>query len=374
MKKATLILLIISMVLTTGCWDMLEVDQRIYPYTAGYDLLDKEKEIYNITFSYPNLTALGKNAVSEDLANIKTIEAENIFEAMHNISTELQYSFYFKHLKAIILSEEVALQEKLMRETVDGIFRDFTANKNLEMLLVKGSARQVLEAVKNTARIQAVEGVLNSMLENLQKSALFTPKKLGEFIFDMDICGTSVIPIVQAKEDGVEISGGAVFKDYKLVGYITGTQNRDIAYLRNEIDNFSYTTKYKGNEITLMLTDISSKPKLIEATDKIKIKMEVKLEAHIHSYIIGKEYQINTKEILKDIENQIAKEHQAQFKNTIGLFQKEYKADILEIGDYLYKFHPKLWKKVKEDWDKIYPEIEIDFDVEVAIRRRGLTK
>lgn len=322
MKKATLILLIISMVLTTGCWDMLEVDQRIYPYTAGYDLLDKEKEIYNITFSYPNLTALGKNAVSEDLANIKTIEAENIFEAMHNISTELQYSFYFKHLKAIILSEEVALQEKLMRETVDGIFRDFTANKNLEMLLVKGSARQVLEAVKNTARIQAVEGVLNSMLENLQKSALFTPKKLGEFIFDMDICGTSVIPIVQAKEDGVEISGGAVFKDYKLVGYITGTQNRDIAYLRNEIDNFSYTTKYKGNEITLMLTDISSKPKLIEATDKIKIKMEVKLEAHIHSYIIGKEYQINTKEILKDIENQIAKEHQAQFKNTIGLFQK----------------------------------------------------
>lgn len=374
MKRLILILIIFSMLLTSGCWDMVEVDQRIYPYTAGYDLINKEEGIYNIIFSYPNLSTLGKDGVPEERTNLKTIEAENIFDAMHKLSTQLQFGFYFKHLKTIIITEEMALEEKLMRETLDGIYRDFTANKNVEMLLTKDSSLVVLEAVEKSTKIDAVEGILNSLLQNLQNSALFTPKDVGEFIFDMDVCGAAVIPIIESKENELKIEGGAVFKDYKLIGYIDGTQNRDIAYLRNETKDFSYTTKYKGNEITLMLTNISSKPKLIEATDKIKIKMEVKLEAHIHSYIIGKEYQINTKEILKDIENQIAKEHQAQFKNTIGLFQKEYKADILEIGDYLYKFHPKLWKKVKEDWDKIYPEIEIDFDVEVAIRRRGLTK
>ena len=45
MKKTTLILIIFSMLLTSGCWDMVEVDQRIYPYTAAYDLIDKEEEI-----------------------------------------------------------------------------------------------------------------------------------------------------------------------------------------------------------------------------------------------------------------------------------------------------------------------------------------
>lgn len=375
MKKTTLILIIFSMLLTSGCWDMVEVDQRIYPYTAAYDLIDKEEGIYNITFSYPNLSALGKNAVSDNLVNTKTIEGKDIFDAMHKLSTQLQYGFYLKHLKAIIISEEVALDEKLMRETLDGIYRDFIANKNVEMLLVQGNAKQILDAVVKSSRIEAVEGILNSLLQNVQKSALFTPKQVGEFIFDMDVCGASLIPIIESEGgDQVNISGGAVFKDYKLIGYINGDQNRDIAYLTNKTKNFSYTTDYKGSDITLMLTDVKSKPKLIESSDKIKIKMKVELESNIHSYILGQQYHIDSKEILEDIQNQVAKEYAIQFKNTIDLFQKEFNVDILEIGDYLRKFHPKTWQKVKKDWDKVYPEIEIEFDVEMAIRRRGLTK
>lgn len=374
MKRLILILIIFSMLLTSGCWDMVEVDQRIYPYTAGYDLINKEEGIYNIIFSYPNLSTLGKEGVPEERTNLKTIEAENIFDAMHKLSTQLQFGFYFKHLKTIIITEEMALEEKLMRETLDGIYRDFTANKSAEMLLTKDSSLVVLEAVEKSTKIDAVEGILNSLLQNLQKSALFTPKDVGQFIFDMDVCGAAVIPIIESKDDELKIEGGAVFKDYKLIGYIDGIQNRDIAYLRNETKDYSYTTKYKGNEITLMLTDIKSKPKLIEARDKIKIKMKVELESHIHSYILGDEYHIHSKEILEDIQNQVAKEYETQFENTIDIFQKEFNVDILEIGDHLRKFHPKTWKKIKDDWDKIYPEIEIDFDVEVAIRRRGLTK
>ena len=44
------------------------------------------------------------------------------------------------------------------------------------------------------------------------------------------------------------------------------------------------------------------------------------------------------------------------------------------VYNYLDKYHHKLWEEIEDDWDKIYPEIEIDVVVDVKIRRRGITK
>ena len=40
--------------------------------------------------------------------------------------------------------------------------------------------------------------------------------------------------------------------------------------------------------------------------------------------------------------------------------------------EYLYKFHPKLWKEVSQDWDEVFSNMDIEVAVKVHIRRRGL--
>ena len=374
MKKIILFLIILSMLLTTGCWDMIEVDQRIYPYSVGYDLIDPEEGMYYISISYPNLSALGKNALSEDKVHLVSTEANNIYDATHRLSSKVQYQFYLKHLKDVVLSEAVAMDEKLMRETLDGLYRDFITNKNVEMLLVKDSAEEVLNTILESKKLNAVEGALNSMLQNVQDSTMFTPKTLGKFIYDTDISGVAIIPVVALAEEEIEISGGAIFKNYKLIGYIDGMTNRDLAYLRDEADHDGFRTVYNGSDLTLMITNVKTRPILIDSSDNLKVRMDVEIEGHIHSYMIGDNRYIEAKETLESMQNQVAKEYEDNFKKTVDLIQRQYKVDALKIGDYLRKFHQKVWMNVKDNWEEIYPEIDIEMDVKVYIRRRGLTK
>ena len=59
MKKTILILLILSLIFTTGCWDMIELEDRLLPYSVGIDLSRgdteqaKEKDLF-ICFSFRN--------------------------------------------------------------------------------------------------------------------------------------------------------------------------------------------------------------------------------------------------------------------------------------------------------------------------------
>ncbi|CAM5194029.1 Spore germination protein OS=Ureibacillus acetophenoni OX=614649 GN=SAMN05877842_10677 PE=3 SV=1 [Ureibacillus acetophenoni] len=44
------------------------------------------------------------------------------------------------------------------------------------------------------------------------------------------------------------------------------------------------------------------------------------------------------------------------------------------MGTYLYHFHPKIWKRVKENWetdDNYFSSSKITFDVNVNIERPG---
>lgn len=374
-KKIIISILILSMIFITGCWDMVDVEQRIYPYTVGYDLLPEEsEETYDITISHPNLEALGKNPVSDEKIHIASIEADNLFDAIYKLSTRVQYPFSLKHLKVILLTEKMAENENLVRETMDGINRDFLANKNAEMLITRGSASELLNGIGEKHKLMSVEGVLNGLLMNTQKSTHFTPKSATDFIEDMDVCGGSIIPIVKEGNDLMSISGGAIFKDYKLLGYVDDMIIRDIAYLTDQVAEDGYSTLYNGADLSLMITNTNTKKELISKTGNIKMKLDVEIESHIHSYMLAEDRHIETKEMLESMEDQVAKEAKESLEKTIEILQQEYRVDLLQIGDHIHKFHPKLWKEIEKDWEEIYPDVDIEVDVKVDIRRRGLTK
>jgi len=52
--------------------------------------------------------------------------------------------------------------------------------------------------------------------------------------------------------------------------------------------------------------------------------------------------------------------------------QEEYNADIFGFGNQIYKKHPGLWKKIGKDWDRIFPLVEVNYDVKVTLRRTGI--
>lgn len=374
MKKLILIFIIFSIIFTTGCWDMVEINNRIFPYSVGYDLNKNGEKKYYITITYPNINALGKNATSDKKTFLLNTHANSLFEAIRNLTTEIQQPIYLKLLKVVLLSEEVAKDEKLVRQIADGINRDFIANKNVQMLVVKESAKDLLETAVPSKKQENVEGYIYGLLLNQQSSNMFTPITLTNFIEDIDIGRVAIVPLATLGVGGIIVSGGALFKDYKLIGYLNPIENRSIAYLNNKIKTGLIETEYQGSSLSLMITNNKAKKKLISQDGNIRIKYEIRLEGHIHEFILNDDMTLDKEEVLIGMQKQAEKELKRDLEKTIEKLQKQYNADAIFISEYLNRYHPKLWKEIKDDWDQIFPDIDIEVDVNVFIRRRGLTK
>ncbi len=374
MKKLILATIISTSLVLSGCWDMMEINNRIYPYSVGYDIDVNPEGKYKITYSYPNILALGKNPTSDKKTYVVTKHGDTAFEAKYRLSKKVAYPLDLKHLKVIIFSQDVLNNEDMIREITDGIMRDFIANKSTQLIVTKVSAEKLLQDTLNATEQQIVGGVIYNLLLNRQGSAFFTPITMSNFNEDMDISKSAIIPVGYSMNNEVFIEGGAVIKDYKLVGFLLPKENRAIAHLNNKVRSDGVNFDYKGVDITLMITESKSKKKLISQDENLKMKLNLTMEGHIHSFTNKKGMEIDTNQENKEIEMAAAKVVEGELQKAVDKVQKELKADVLFIGSYLNKFHPKLWKEIEKDWDKIYPEIDIDLDVEVKIRRRGLIK
>lgn len=378
MKKFLLIVMIISLILSSGCWDMIELEDRILPYSVAIDLkLEKDKEQaedkdFFISFSYPNINALGKNATQEDMAYVIDANANSIFEARDEVSSRVHKSIYLKHLNVVVMSEEVFSNERFLRQILDGLKRDFIINKMVNLLITKESAHDIMMKKLGSKRQESVEGLLISLLHNEQMSTSFTPIVLKDFIQYMDHKRAAIIPLA-IPEPEISLAGGGIFKDYQFLGYIDKDDNRNITLLNNQAKNKDIDFDFKGATISLSLDEIKSKKKLVRDGEFLKIRYQVEMDGEIHQYIIDEDRRINTQEDMEEIEKALAKIVKDEFTSTIEKLQKDFNADALGILEYLYKFYPKIYKKVEADWDSIFPYLDIEVVVQVNIRRRGLS-
>lgn len=375
MKRLILTLTIFSTLFITGCWDMVEIEDRLYPYSVGVEInTDESKEgKYLFTISYPNISAIGKNATSEDLVYLIDETGNTIFEVLHKLSTRLQRPMHLKLLKVIVLTEGVAKDEKSVQQIIDGLNRDFIINKALSMLVAKGSAKDLITAGLKSKRQAAIEGTLNSMLINKQQATMFTPISISDFIEDIDTTNAAIVPLVISGEEDIIISGSALFKNYKLIGYIKPMENRAIALVNNRVNEDSVEVEYKGNSLALMITGSKTKKTLVSKEDNLKMKFDIELEGHIQSFSLDQDMSIETEEMLEALQDAAAQSVKKDVEDVIEKLQKEFNADAIQIAEYLRRFHPKLWKEIEKDWDKIFPDIDIEVNVKVDIRRRGLT-
>ena len=268
MKKFLLIVMIISLILSSGCWDMIELEDRILPYSVAIDLkLEKDKEQaedkdFFISFSYPNINALGKNATQEDMAYVINANANSIFEARDEVSSRVHKSIYLKHLNVVVMSEEVFSNERFLRQILDGLKRDFIINKMVNLLITKESAHDIMMKKLGSKRQESVEGLLISLLHNEQMSTSFTPIVLKDFIQYMDHKRAAIIPLA-IPEPEISLAGGGIFKDYQFLGYIDKDDNRNITLLNNQAKNKDIDFDFKGATISLFLDEIKSKKKLV---------------------------------------------------------------------------------------------------------------
>lgn len=374
MKKIILLILIISLIFTIGCWDMVDINQWLFPYSIGIDINPDEGDPYIITISYPNIYGIGKNATQEDRVYVVSTVATSIFQGANQLSTRLQYPFYLKHLRVIVLGHELSKDGKSIRQIIDGINRDFVINKKVRIVSAEGTARDLLLGTLDAKRQEVIEGALFSMLKNDKKTSRYTPQTLTDFIKDTDIGGVALMPRAAQHGEDLKIFGGCIFKDYEFIGYLGETENRAVALMRGLVKEDLIDVPFEGVNLSYSVTSANVKRELIKKENNLGMKINIVIKGTLREYIHEENPTRREGNLLKRMENAIEKVFKEEIDRTLDMLQKKYKADALQIGEYIYKFHPNIWKEVYKDWDEVFSEMEIDVDVKVYIRGKGLVE
>lgn len=373
-KIIYLSIIIILIPFMTGCWDMQEINQILFPYSIGIDLNEGEGERYVITITYPNINAIGKNATQEERIHIVSTVASSVFEGATQLSTRLQYPFNFKMLRVLVLGKNITNDAGTVKEIIDGMSRDFSISKKVRILHAEDSAEDLLLSIPNAKRQEVIEGTLFSMLSGKRSTFRYTPITLTDFIREIDLSGVAIAPRAATGVEDIKFFGGAIFKDYKLIGYLDEVQNRALAILKGEWKSDLVVAPFEDMTISYMTTGSKLKRKLIKSNEELKVRLEIRVEGALQEYIHKENPTLNNTELVRNMEKAIEKELTKETSQILELLQKEYKSDAIGIGEYISKFHPKVWTEVGNDWDEVFADMDIEVDIDVKIRRRGLVQ
>lgn len=97
------------------------------------------------------------------------------------------------------------------------------------------------------------------------------------------------------------------------------------------------------------------------------------VEANVAS-VECKGLDLTKPETVTELETGMEEKATGILESVIAKVQKEYKVDIFGFGEVFRRSHPRMWTKIKEDWNEGYfPNLKTHIQVDYTIRRTGTT-
>lgn len=376
--KATrlIVLLLLCILLLSGCWDQIEIEDRLFVLGIGIDRVIGEEQKtpedrYMLSFVSPVVDQV-KEGPGPAFKTYKTVN-NTVVMSLSQLMERFSQKQFFGHTRAIFFGEDIMKDEKLLKGVIDGALRYYELHNSMFAYIVPGRAEDVfkVEPMFDKLLVPYITGIT----ENSDYTTRVMKLSLADMIKMLaDQNGSLVIPVVKPDKDEVKMNGAGIVKDYKLIGYL-GDQ---------EVAVYNWLTdKAKGGNISVEHEDVPvafrhfTFRRDIELSKveggKIYLNYKMKTEGSIEEYMFGK--KVLDDALLKEIEKDMEKRVKGESEKLIKKFQQEFRVDLIGARDYLSKYQPKLFKTIEKDYDKFFTDnIEITVTADVHIRRVGLIK
>lgn len=371
-------MVIISFIfLTTGCWDYVGLDDITIVTGVSIDM-NEEMDEYKLSFEVINATSSSK--MKEEIKT-KILEStgSTVFDAIRNAKKRVMNKLYFTNAQVVIVSNQIA-REKGINSVIDFFLRDAEIRETISFVISKEeTAKELLEknSIDNPITAFEMKKILrkdNEVVANTEYSQIYK-------VFDYLNCEcmSLVLPLFHNIENEdkqvIESDGIAVFNEDKLIDYLTSNESKTYLFINDNVDGGILTLDTnddKTNDVSVEITNSTTSKKFYSKDDKYKFNVEVKIDGIIGE-IRGNHKKINLKK-LNEIEMMTEKKVANDIKKLFEKAQRELKVDIFSLGNLVYKTNPKLWKKIKKDWNNTFLEVEINPKVKVHIINTAFMK
>jgi spore germination protein KC len=381
-------LLIVCTIFLTGCWDERELNKIALVMAIGLDKT-KGKEEYRVSYEVVNPTEIsGKTGTGRTTpVTVYSSSGSTVFEALRNAAEVTPRQLMISHINIIVIGEDLAIEG--IHGILDFFERDDEGRLTSNLLIAKDAkAVEVLKTLTPIDKVPAfaIKGKLDTMVQKLSKGYDI---ELDEVIRGALRKGggpaISGVQLIKHAESGlkesdikrttpatiIKISGLAMFKHGKLVGWLNGETARGAAVINNKLRGSAVSIGCQQKKRGLSIEVRGSKTKIkASSRDRIPtIQLFVKQEGSIGHILCAIDLK-KSKEIRK-LEKKWAKETKKEVENAISQAQRNH-TDIFGFGEALERTNKQEWKKIEKNWSNIFAKSKVEVHVETRIRRPGM--
>lgn len=381
MKK--IILLILPLIILTGCYNYRELNELAIATAVEVDKIDDEFHLLVQVANPKNQN----DASSANQPQFVTYESKGktIQEAFRNIVNESSRKIYGMHIQLLLITENIAKED--IKSMLDFFFRNTEIRKEFYVLVDSSKNNNNLLKVLTPVTNLSSQNILNALETNnkfLGTSNLVTFNDLMDIYLDDN--KELILPSISIEgnykkgsteenlkttdaDANIVIGNMAIFKDEKLLGYLTKEQSIAVNILKNEITDTLIThecaeNKYTTEEITLDKTNIKIDLK------KLKVTIDITGSGYIAEY--GCEEDLRKEEIIKKINNDLNTYIEKRMKEEISTINKTYNSDIYNLKDIIYKQDTKYYNKIKNDYyEKVFNKLTYEIKSNIELQGKG---
>jgi|SRR5690554_487167 len=369
MKRILVLFLSLTLLMLSGCWDLLIIEDLALALAMGIDQHPEDPEKFIFTVTNPTFS---ETAVDE--TRKIAVEAYSLANAFFNAQQQRNRLLVLGQVSTILFSEEAA-RSGLMHEVMRQVDQQRDMNPNVKIVVVQGSSAQealYLEPVEEARVAQH----LNDLLEQNFNSG-FMPRITGSrYWFRYSTPGLDpVVPVIELtggeEKKGIQIVGlGAFCPDGKLGGVLSnqqavvgmllsGQHRRTRIFSQLNIGGVRRKTSY-------FVKNAKSRVDTEIVNNRAKIAIQLDLAVDVVNIDWGVE--VLDRNVEEVIETALANEIQGTLKNKIVTI-KNWGADSLGLGQYVRIQNHKWFEQI--DWNEEFGKSDIAVQVNVSVKRIG---
>lgn len=361
-KILVIICIIMNCFIMSSCFSYRDINRILFVTALMIDVDDEGKPIL---YAEAFRGVRGSSAEGVDERIIFKGTGKTVFEAVRDMNAVATFRINYTQNKVIIFTQKAA--EFGVEDFIDFLDRDQELLVRPNIVVFRGDPEKLMKL--EIIQEKYIGSLIRRIIENIGASSRAVTISFNEF-YNQRTRGdkTNVVTILEIKKDTLQpklqVSGGAVIKDDRMVSTLAREEGQGFNFLMNNVDSgtLEITNPSDINKfITLEIKSSDTKTKINYYDNIIQLKKKIKVKV---DFAEAQKKIVLTKENIKKIQEKSAENIEKACNNVF----KKYKSmglDIFDIRETFYAKYPK--EKVKD----IINITELEVEAEVEIMNTG---
>lgn len=366
--------LICSAVLLTGCWDTKEIEDVGIVTGLALDVAEEDHMLMINQYVKPGQIPTQQDSSQTD-SPYQNLESTGttLFEMIRENSLESNRPPNYTHLKSILFSTKL-LEKEQLSQLIDLYIRDHEFRRTVPVFITMDPVQKIFNAQPEKELFPSIQ--IKELSENYHKNNT-NPKNLtiGDMSQYISEKRSFIIPGMAMINGNIKSYGAGVIsgKTSQYIGWIPLEKMEGIRYLHNNVE---------GGYIYLSEKNIADGPVVLEikgadsnfdvsfSDGELSMSVDVKVTTSL-----GEDWGVD-RNVFKTgweegIKEAADKNIEDKINTILQIAQKELETDFVHLSQWVRIHQPDYWNKHKEEWDDIFPQIDIDVQADVSIKDFG---